>query len=308
MFPIKGCLGVRVQSIAVTRRGLKHDRSMMVVDANNKFISQRSYPRMVLIKTRLEEGAGGRPLLRVSAPSGEGQGQDDLVIELPSDYDSKEEEEELMGRGRQSSPYLTVTVWGAECLAYEVAQEASAWFSKCLSRGGGEKPENLRLVRMARENVRPCKLTDKGQTGFSDQYPLLLASTASMADLTRRLPRSAGHVKMDSFRANVVVDGCIRPWEEDTWREVAFSCEPEQDITMRVVSHCSRCKVPTNIIERGCFDENDEPTRTMRTFRQGKELGLTGKAERELYFGVNLDNASLNSGTLSVGQSLRPRP
>lgn len=296
LYPIKGCRGISVDQANVTRRGLKHDRTMMLVNEDCKFISQRSHPRMVLLQTKLEEGHHeGRALLRVSAPSEDGG--PDLVVEMPHDYDNEEEEEFLMGRGKQTS-YLQVSVWGTACLAYEVSPEASAFFSKHLSRG--EKTENLRLVRMASQNVRPCKLTDKGQTGFSDQYPFLLCSVASMADLARRLPLGAAHVNLENFRANIIVDGCTA-WEEDSWKAVTFTASSGDSVAMQVVSHCSRCKVPTNDIERGCFDENDEPSRTMKTFRQGSHLGLTGKAERELYFGVNLDNGSCNTGHLSVG-------
>ena len=40
--------------------------------------------------------------------------------------------------------------------------------------------------------------------GFADGFPLLLATTASLADLNARLPQT---VPMDRFRPNVVVEG-----------------------------------------------------------------------------------------------------
>lgn len=72
--------------------------------------------------------------------------------------------------------------------------------------------------------------------GFADGYPLLLASTASLADLNARLPAGEGPLRMERFRPNIVVshasDGgasassssppLLQPWAEDAWRRIAL--------------------------------------------------------------------------------------
>ena len=61
--------------------------------------------------------------------------------------------------------------------------------------------------------------------------------------------------------------------------------------------------LPTNDPNTGQFDAENAPSRTMKQFREGRHLGLglTGKDERELFFGTNLDHASLNAGLLREG-------
>ena len=324
VYPIKGCKGFRVDEAVITRRGFLHDRVLMVVNAEGKFISQRSHPKMALVTTRIDGcelviNSPGRPELRVS---------------LPSSYDSDATDE--LGAGKEK---LRVTVWKSECDAYEIGAEATSWFSETLSRSGGQGKENLRLVRMANSCVRECRLTaGKGQTGFADAFPFLLATRESLEDLNSRLARP---VAMENFRPNIVLEGgfLCRPWEEDSWKRVRFhsprfalafglgggsrendsknkhSESPKDrtaaaaaaaalsvDVEMHTIVPCGRCKVPTNDPTTGILDANNEPTRTMKSFREGRHIGLAGTDdEREIFFGVNADHGSVNVGCLRVG-------
>lgn len=331
VYPIKGCKGFRVDDAVITRRGFLHDRVLMVVNAEGKFISQRSHPKMALVTTRIDGcelviNSPGRPELRVS---------------LPRSYDSDAIDELSAGKEK-----LRVTVWKSECDAYEVGAEATRWFSETLSRSGGEgkdkyqdkEQENLRLVRMANSCVRECRLTSgKGQTGFADAFPFLLATRESLDDLNKRLARP---VAMENFRPNIVIEGgyLCRAWEEDSWKHVRFhrpryslglvfglgigggsedsnsnsnsnsqqskdKDEPATlDIEMHTLVPCGRCKVPTNDPATGILDANNEPTRTMKSFREGRHIGLEGTDDaREIFFGVNADHGSVNEGCLRVG-------
>jgi len=70
---------------------------------------------------------------------------------------------------------------------------------------------------------------------------------------------------------------------------------------MTVVKPCDRCKVPTIDPATGLFDENNEPTRTMKSFRSGKALGFTNdKWQERVFFCMNASNESVE-GTISVG-------
>lgn len=287
VYPIKGCRGFFIQQAVITRRGLKHDRMMMVVNEENKFISQRSHPMMTLINTRIDEI---NSTLILSAPN-----MSDLHIPLPRCYDSSDEENKEL---------IQVTVWSSTCDAYEISESASYWMSKFLSRDAG-KPENLKLVRMSSTCVRRCKNTENlGQTGFADGYPFLLASRESLNEVKKRT-KTPFEVTLEHFRPNIVLENC-QPFEEDSWKSISIG---ETSINMQVVSPCSRCKVPTNDPNSGIFNRDNEPSRTLKTFRQGsdlpKQLGLSGKEEKELYFGMNLDHRSLNEGTIRVGDIVR---
>lgn len=43
-YPVKGCAGTSVRTAELTRAGLAHDRTFMVVDAEGVFRSQRKDP------------------------------------------------------------------------------------------------------------------------------------------------------------------------------------------------------------------------------------------------------------------------
>lgn len=288
IYPIKGCKGFPVKEALITRRGLKHDRMLMVVNEDGKFISQRSHPKMALIKTSIVEGGGAPAVLILSAP-----GQSELRIPLPANYDVEDEEEK---KGRK----ITATVWGNACQSYEVSGiggvSVTRWFSEVLSRGN--ERENLRLVRMCSSFVRSCKNTTSGQTGFADGYPFLLATRQSMQALNKRLvEKKEAIISLENFRPNLILDGCHKPFEEDAWTEIRVG--PDR-IAMHVVSACSRCKVPTINPIDATFHPDNEPSKTMKEFRQGLHLGLTGKDERELFFGMNMDHGSLNEGALRI--------
>jgi len=41
IYPIKSLGGVSISSVNITDRGFEHDRRWMLIDTNNRFISQR---------------------------------------------------------------------------------------------------------------------------------------------------------------------------------------------------------------------------------------------------------------------------
>ena len=63
VYPIKSCAGIARDSVRLTPYGLEHDRNWMVVDAQGRFVTQRTHPRMALIRPALDDGE-----LTVAAP------------------------------------------------------------------------------------------------------------------------------------------------------------------------------------------------------------------------------------------------
>jgi uncharacterized protein YcbX len=74
---------------------------------------------------------------------------------------------------------------------------------------------------------------------FADAFPLLLASTASLAEVNSRLVRR-GHapVGMRRFRPNLVLDG-LPAFEEDYIKLLRVG-----NASVRPVKRCARCTVP----------------------------------------------------------------
>ncbi len=93
------------------------------------------------------------------------------------------------------------------------------------------------LTRWRRLTSKPRRRVDRefGSPGsgsaFSDGYPILLASAASLRELNDRL---ASPVPMSRFRPNVTVDGAIEPFAEDGWGGVVFGGVKSAVTTPRV--------------------------------------------------------------------------
>lgn len=120
---------------------------------------------------------------------------------------------------------------------------------------------------------------------FADGFPLLLASTSSLAELNRRSPEPVG---MERFRTNLVIDGAPA-FAEDDWIEVRIG-----EVRFAIVKPCSRCVFTTLDATSQQYDEGGEPLTTLKTFRQDDK--------GEVFFGTNL--IPLNEGVLRVGDTL----
>jgi len=195
---------------------------------------------------------------------------------------------------------IIVRCWEDQIEAYDQGDEAAQWLSDFLTIPG------LRLVRMAplaRRLVDKKYVMRGTRTGFSDGFPILLASNASLEDLNAKIKTS--NVPMDRFRPNIVVKGA-QAWAEDTWKHIIIHSE-----TYLVAKPCSRCKIPTIDQTTGkpagtntkSKTDDDlgggpapgaEPIATLQKFRTGKHLNFD-KAEwkDEVFFGQNLAHLPL---------------
>jgi hypothetical protein len=93
---------------------------------------------------------------------------------------------------------------------------------------------------------------DEPNTAFADGFPFLLATVPSLEDLHKRIAaatdaktREGREASTDAplsqgrFRANIVVDGDLEPWEEDGWNAI----EVGDGVRLYVASRCGRCTV-----------------------------------------------------------------
>jgi hypothetical protein len=247
---VKSCRGIETASWEVDELGLRYDRSFMLVDRSGRFVTQREQPRLALIGTRI---AGGR--LTLTAPACK-----------PFEIDL----------ARASGYRIEIEVWRHRGPALDQGDAAAAWVSDHLGAV-------CRLVRLAPHHFRrvdPAFFLGESYTAFSDGYPLLLISEASLEDLNARLPE---RLPMDRFRPNLVVRGCL-PYAEDGWKRIRVG-----GIEMVVVKPCDRCVVTTTDQSTG-ERAGAEPLRTLATYRTG---------ERGVLFGQNL--VHLGHGAIAVG-------
>ncbi len=205
IYPIKSLAGIKLDVAEVTDRGLKHDRRWMLIDENNRFLSQREVATMALLKTQI-----GDQYLQVT--------YNGSSINIPFLSHNKE--------------LIEVEIWDDVCKAQLVDTEIDEWFSKILSIP-------CRLVYMPDESLRitdPRYAPDGSITSFADAYPFLMISQASLNDLNTRLDEQ---IPMNRFRPNIVIEG-VQPYQEDTINELIIN-----NIKFNGVKLCARCNVPT---------------------------------------------------------------
>lgn len=209
-YPIKGARAVNPDVAQVTPRGLDGDRRWLVVDRTGMFHTQRSRAGLATI-TAAPTADGG---LRVSAP-----GAADLVIEAPSGVER-----------------LDVTVWDSTVSAAVADARAHAWVSAVLG-------DDVLLVHMdarAERLKRGIWTAEPLPVTFADAYPVLIATTGSLAALNAEIVQRGGAaVPMARFRPNIVID-CDDPWREDYWKALRIG-----GIEVDLVKPCDRCVVTT---------------------------------------------------------------
>jgi hypothetical protein len=159
-----------------------------------------------------------------------------------------------------------VTVWRDTLPAIDQGDDVAAWLSEFLDRA-------VRLVCFDAQVRRACNrayVGDSGaHTGFADAYPLLVLSSASLADLNGRLAQS---LPVDRFRPNVLLSG-LAAYDEDHIEEIAVGA-----VRMKLVKPCTRCQITTTDQRTG--ERGPEPLATLATYRMN--AALEGVA-----FGVN---------------------
>jgi hypothetical protein len=195
-------------------------------------------------------------------------------------------------------PTKTCRIWSDSVVAVDQGDEAAKWISDYLKTPG------LRLMRFPDKAFRRVDMKyakASCETAFSDGFPILLANDASLADLNARLAQNnSSPIPMDRFRPNLVVSGA-EAWSEDTWG--SMTCN---DLELKVVKPCSRCKIPTidqatgrTGAPSGTGDEGGspgqaEPNKTLKAFRSGTALSdvdpffAAPKRKNDVFFGQNL--------------------
>jgi len=211
IYPIKAVRGVSLESAIVEARGLRGDRRWLIVDGDNRFLSQRSHPVLATLQATVRDNG-----LELVAP-----GFETLFVAGP-------------GNERR----ILVTVWQSEVDAVDAGDEAAEWLSRLV-----ESP--VRLVAMDDRSVRPVDPTFGKATdvvSFADGFPLLLTSESSLDDLNSRMETP---VPMNRFRPNLVIEGAV-PWQENDWKRIRIG-----SLDLRSVKPCARCLVTTTDQETG---------------------------------------------------------
>jgi len=259
-YPVKSARGIEHAAATLTDAGLAEDRLWMIVTPERRFLTQRELPRLALLVPALSEAA--------------------LVLHAPG------VPELVLVRSAQGSP-CRVSVWNDQCAAFDEGDAAAEWLARLLGRA-------CRLVRF---DAGEPRLSNRAWTGaliaenrFSDGFPLLALSAASLRDLNARLTVP---LPVNRFRPNLLLEG-LEPYAED--RIDALHCGP---IRLKLVKPCTRCRITTTDQERGELD-GEEPLRTLMSYRYDEAL-------HGVCFGLIVIVASGAGETLRRGQEFAVR-
>ena len=281
IYPIKSCAGVRLDAAALTAQGLAHDRAWMLVDAEGEMLTQREWPQMALIQPTLDEA-----ILRLQAPD---QPTLSLPVAVPTD----------------SRMRVTVRVWDDAVPAWDMGAVAGAWFTRYLQHSApalaATLPRPLRLVRFDESHRRRSSPTwSRGHEAlnrFSDGFPMLVLSQASLDEINRRLQAQGDSViDMRRFRPNLVLDGA--DWmAHDEDRVGALHIQtPGGAAVLLPVKPCPRCPIPD--LDPDDARPDGRVTPTLQAYRADARVGGA------FTFGMNALVLEGVGQVLRVGQSV----
>jgi uncharacterized protein YcbX len=243
-YPVKSCRGHRLPTATVEPWGLAGDRRWLVVDDDGQGMTAREHPRMLLV-TPTPSADGGLHLESPDAPP--------IEVAVPH------------------GEIVPVKVHSSALAGTPAALDACAWFSKIV----GESARLIYLDDPTRRQPNPRFALPTDYVSFADAYPLLLATSASLAQLNDWIadgPRAdEGPLPMTRFRPNVVVDGTA-PWEEDGWRRIRIGTAE-----FRVVKGCDRCVM--TMTDPDTALRSKEPIATLAKYRRW---------DGETWFGMNI--------------------
>jgi uncharacterized protein YcbX len=238
VYPIKSLGGIELSSASLTDRGIEHDRRWMLVGDDNRFLTQREFPRMALLRTAIDTNE-----LIVSE---KGNNTDRIHLNL---YPT-------------GSDLVSVQIWDDVCEAIEMSKEVNTWFSNKLDLA-------CKLVYMPNESKRRVDndyVLHNDITGFSDAFPVLMIGQASLDDLNSRLEIP---VPMNRFRPNIVFTGGD-PYEEDIMKHFQIN-----GIDFYAVKPCARCVITTTDQETAATAK--EPLKTLASYRTGSNKVYFGQ-------------------------------
>lgn len=268
VFPVKSLRGIATQDATLRPTGFKWDRHWMIVKPDGGFITQRQFPQMVLIATRIKDEQ-----LILSK-----EGMSDFHLDLNK---------------HNNNPGFTGKVWKDYCEVVDEGEDASQWLTEAIGAS-----TSLRLVRMAdghqRPQSKPELLGETTTTEFADAAPYLICNQASLDALNQSMIQHGfDPVTMEHFRPNIVTEG-LGAFDEHQIKTL----EHEQ-YHLKHCYPCQRCAVPTIDITKGQRHPQQQP------FSLISELNSMPENPKAPAFGENAILLKGKNQTIQVGDQLK---
>ncbi len=255
IYPLKSARGIELQASEVTPRGLAYDRTLMLVDPDGRFVTQREYPALAQITCQIDESS--------------------IIFSAPSHAPIQ-----IAWTSFTSDNTRLVSVWKSSLAASTASPDIDQWFSSVLKA-------SVHLVYQRPDQIRQTKQerAPGGIVSFADGYPVLFTNAASLTDLNTRISERGGEpVPMDRFRPNIVLSG-LAPWAEDAIQQLHVN-----GTSFDLIRPCTRCKITTQDQVSGVRD-GKEPLATLARFRhapawEGVVFGENGYSQQTGHIAV----------------------
>ena len=199
-YPVKGCQGVRSDSLEITKMGIPGDRGFVLWRAG-KLVDQIETPQVASLAVRFDPAARSLHFEHAT------QGSYDHPVQAT-------------GAAREAEWVLD------KFQTVDQGDEVADWLSQVLGKGvrlvspGEAWKINFPIPQMQLLHQEPKR-------SFFSASPVSLANQASLDDLNARLETPVG---MDRFRMNVVVDG-LEAFAEDELASLAGGAVALQNVT-----------------------------------------------------------------------------
>lgn len=268
IYPVKSLKGISVNQSVLQQHGLAWDRRWMLVDAHQRFVTQRQLPALATVEVTLTD--------------------EYLVLSHPN------VEPFSVPLAAPQGNLRLVSVWNDHCKALPESDDVARWLEAAL----GEQAQGLSLVRFATDFPRAVEedFLDGGaaHTYFSDGYPFLMTTTGSLDALNQALVAGGqAPVPMNRFRPNIVVES-DEAWAEDRWATLSNQGSGFQ---LALRKPCQRCKITTIDQQTASVPEPAEPLKTLLALNTQPTL-------KGAHFGQNATLLTGDGSVIRVGDKV----
>ncbi|CAG2168667.1 unnamed protein product [Oppiella nova] len=199
IYPIKAVKGVQVNQLEITKYGVKYgpftDRSWILLDNANNVIGMKSFPKLVLTRTRI---LGQEVWV---------DGPDMPTLKL-----------RYIDEINDSHNIISINLYGQRIKGIDCGPEVNQWFETFLSRPGVRLLQHHHSFDFRDSDTYKRRKDDKDYPIiYQNKSGLHLINESSISDLNSRFPEGEDHAIDENFRPNLVVE-YREPWAEDKWK------------------------------------------------------------------------------------------
>lgn len=211
IYPIKSLAGITVNSAQAQEMGFENDRRWMLIDENNKLITQREYPHLSQFYPK--------------------------IIDDNIEITHQDVTHEFFIHETLEEP-IASNVWEDETKVFEVNKATSKWFSEAL----GFECKLVKIGNIGDRKHHSSKLETTINVSLADGYPYLLIGSESLNFLNHILKEK---ISMARFRPNIVISSFIAH-EEDSFGNFQIG-----NVNFKNAKPCGRCIMINNDPKNG---------------------------------------------------------